>query len=73
MWIEFIEETWKRPINKDLWEQTEVLMRKTLEDPGLQWWSPDGAWPGAVDDFVLYAKKKLGLENSVEAMEVEQD
>ncbi|KAI2039172.1 Scaffold-type E3 ligase [Ophidiomyces ophidiicola] len=70
-WIEFVEESWKRPINKDLWEQTEVLMRKTAEDPSLRWWSPDGAWPGAVDDFVLLAKKRLGNSASSDTMKVE--
>ncbi|EEP80056.1 conserved hypothetical protein [Uncinocarpus reesii 1704] len=70
-WIEFIENTWKRPVNKDLWEQTEVLMRKTLEDPSLKWWSPDGAWPGAVDDFVVFAKAKLGTSGANGEMDVE--
>ncbi|KMP09036.1 Scaffold-type E3 ligase [Coccidioides immitis] len=70
-WLEFVEGSWKRPINKDLWEQTEVLMRKTLEDPSLKWWSPDGAWPGAVDDFIVFAKGKLGQNSSSEAMDVE--
>jgi DCN1-like protein 1/2 len=51
-WIEFLEERGKRPVNKDLWEQVEVFMRRTREDEGFGWWSPDGAWPGALDDFV---------------------
>jgi hypothetical protein len=34
-------------VNKDLWEQVEVFMRKSLEDEEMGWWSPDGAWPGA--------------------------
>ncbi|WEW61156.1 Scaffold-type E3 ligase [Emydomyces testavorans] len=70
-WLEFVEESWKRPINKDLWEQTEVLMRKTIEDPSLKWWSVDGAWPGAVDEFVLFAKEKLKQAGLSEVMEVE--
>ncbi|RMJ23537.1 hypothetical protein PHISP_05601 [Aspergillus sp. HF37] len=51
-WIEFLDERGKRPVNKDLWEQVEVFMRRTREDEGFGWWSPDGAWPGALDDFV---------------------
>ncbi|EDN09389.1 predicted protein [Histoplasma mississippiense (nom. inval.)] len=51
-WIEFVEESWKRPVNKDLWEQVEVFMRKTKEDETFDWWSEDGAWPGAIDEFV---------------------
>ncbi|EFR04724.1 hypothetical protein MGYG_07732 [Nannizzia gypsea CBS 118893] len=59
-WIEFIETKHKRPINKDLWEQTEVLMRKTMEDESMDWWSSDAAWPGAIDDFVAFVKEKQG-------------
>lgn len=59
-WIEFLEGRGKKPVNKDLWEQTEVFMRKTLEDENFEWWSPDGAWPGALDDFVGYVKEKRG-------------
>jgi DCN1-like protein 1/2 len=67
-WIEYLETVWKRPINKDLWEQTEVLMRKTKEDENFGWWSAEGAWPGAIDDFIGWVKDKRGAS---EAMEVE--
>ncbi|EEH04189.1 defective in Cullin neddylation protein [Histoplasma capsulatum G186AR] len=71
-WIEFVEESWKRPVNKDLWEQVEVFMRKTKEDETFDWWSEDGAWPGAIDEFVGYVRAKRGGKGvAVEAMEVE--
>ncbi|GES66533.1 DUF298 domain protein [Aspergillus terreus] len=66
-WIEFLEERGKRPINKDLWEQVEVFMRRTQEDEEFGWWSADGAWPGTLDDFVAWVQKKRGKT----AMEVE--
>ncbi|KAJ6133981.1 hypothetical protein N7523_000303 [Penicillium sp. IBT 18751x] len=59
-WLEFLEERGKKPVNKDLWEQVEVFMRKSLEDEDFGWWSPDGAWPGALDDFVDYVKERRG-------------
>ena len=68
-WIEFLEERGKRPVNKDLWEQVEVFMRKTQDDENFGWWTADGAWPGALDDFVEWVQKKRG-KNS-EAMDVE--
>ncbi|PWY69136.1 defective in cullin neddylation protein 1 [Aspergillus heteromorphus CBS 117.55] len=40
-WIEFLEERGKRPVNKDLWEQLEVFMRKSREDEAFGWWSAD--------------------------------
>ncbi|KAL2221981.1 Cullin binding-domain-containing protein [Thermoascus aurantiacus ATCC 26904] len=68
-WIEFLEGRGKKPVNKDLWEQVEVFMRKTHEDENFGWWSADGAWPGALDDFVVWVQGKRG--NRGEAMEVE--
>ena len=68
-WIEFLEERGKRPVNKDLWEQVEVLMRKTREDENFSWWSADGAWPGTIDEFVEWVQAKRG--NSTEEMVVE--
>lgn len=67
-WIEFLEGRGKKPVNKDLWEQVEVFMRKTRDDEALGWWSPDGAWPGALDDFVgfVQAKRGKGSEMDVE-------
>ncbi|KAJ5366377.1 hypothetical protein N7541_000318 [Penicillium brevicompactum] len=59
-WIEFLESRGKKPVNKDLWEQVEVFMRKSLEDEEMGWWSVDGAWPGALDDFVSYVQAKRG-------------
>ncbi|KAE8154723.1 Cullin binding-domain-containing protein [Aspergillus avenaceus] len=65
-WIEFLEDRGKRPVNKDLWEQIEVFMRKTHEDENFGWWSADGAWPGTIDDFVVWVQKKRGGGMEVE-------
>ncbi|PYH96966.1 DUF298 domain protein [Aspergillus ellipticus CBS 707.79] len=65
-WIEFLEERGKKPVNKDLWEQVEVFMRKAMADEKFGWWSADGAWPGALDEFVEWVGKKRG-----DGMEVE--
>ncbi|KAJ0419851.1 Cullin binding-domain-containing protein [Aspergillus carlsbadensis] len=65
-WVEFLEGRGKRPVNKDLWQQVEVFMRKSREDEDFGWWSEDGAWPGALDDFVAWVREKRGG-----AMEVE--
>lgn len=72
-YIEFLESRKTRVVNKDLWEQTEVFLRKSLEDESFGWWSPDGAWPGALDDFVAYVQqdKRGGKAGAGEAMDVE--
>jgi DCN1-like protein 1/2 len=68
-WIDFLQERGAKPVNKDLWEQTEVFMRKTKEDESLGWWSADGAWPGTLDDFVVWVQSKRGKVTDV--MDVE--
>ncbi|KAJ5371257.1 Scaffold-type E3 ligase [Penicillium cataractarum] len=65
-WLEFLEERGKKPVNKDLWEQVEVFMRKTKEDEAFGWWSVDGAWPGALDDFVTFVQGKRGDGSAME-------
>lgn len=59
-WSDYYKEKNKRPVNKDLWSQVNALVVKTKESGGesLDWWSEDGAWPTAVDDFVAFVKEK---------------
>lgn len=65
-WLEFLESRGKKPVNKDLWQQVEVFMRKTHEDEEFGWWSEDGAWPGALDEFVAYVKEKRAKGSEME-------
>lgn len=60
LWKEYYTTKNNRPVNKDLWNQVAELVSKTREDGGetLEWWSEDGAWPTAVDDFVAFVKEK---------------
>jgi DCN1-like protein 1/2 len=58
LWIEFVETHWRKSVSRDLWNQTQVFAEKTLEDPSLEWWSEDAAWPGVVDEFVGWIKQK---------------
>ena len=59
-WLAFYEARIKRPVNKDLWNMVMELVTKTKEDGGesLDWWSENGAWPMAVDDFVVFVKER---------------
>ncbi|KAK5044788.1 hypothetical protein LTR84_010444 [Exophiala bonariae] len=60
LWIEYYENNNKRPVNKDLWNMVGELVLKIKEPGGenLTWWTEDGAWPMAVDDFVNFVKEK---------------
>ncbi len=61
-WLEYYETRYKRPANKDLWNMVGELVNKTAEPGGenMDWWSEDGAWPMAVDEFVAFVKEKRG-------------
>lgn len=65
LWDEYYKSKNKRPVNKDLWNQVYQLVTKTREPNGetLEWWTEDGAWPTAVDDFVSFVKEKRQAGN----------
>jgi DCN1-like protein 1/2 len=64
---------YKRTVSKDLWTQLRLFVVKTMEDETLSFWSEEQAWPGLVDEFVLWCREKgvVGTQNG-EAMEVEE-
>jgi DCN1-like protein 1/2 len=70
MWLEFYEKNSGRPVNKDLWNMVGELVIKIKEPGGenLEWWTEDGAWPMAVDDFIASIKAKTGKEG--ESMDI---
>ena len=45
-------------MSKDMWEQTGVFVGKCREDESMAWWSEEGAWPGVLDEFVVYVREK---------------
>ncbi|RKF73702.1 Defective in cullin neddylation protein 1 [Golovinomyces cichoracearum] len=61
LWTQFLQENWNKTVNKDMWNQTFEFYQKSIDDEKLSFWSEDGAWPGVIDDFVAYAKPKLGI------------
>ncbi len=71
LWIRFLNETWTKSVNKDMWDQTFEFYLKSLADDSLTFWSEDGAWPAVIDDFVLYVKEKWQPVYSPEKMETD--
>ncbi|KAI9882223.1 MAG: hypothetical protein M1823_006032 [Watsoniomyces obsoletus] len=57
-WQEYLETKFKRPINKDIWIMLFEFRKRSLEDESLDWWDPEGAWPGVLDDFVVWMRGK---------------
>ncbi|MCJ1281495.1 Scaffold-type E3 ligase [Xylographa opegraphella] len=60
LWCGFVEERWKKSVSKDMWDQTGVFALKSLEDGTMAWWSEDGAWPGVLDEFVVFVRERRG-------------
>jgi len=68
-YIEFVQERYKKSVNKDMWDQTLNFAEKTLQDESLEWWSEDSAWPGVIDEFVEYVQKEK--RGGADVMELE--
>ncbi|KAK4139179.1 Cullin binding-domain-containing protein [Dichotomopilus funicola] len=49
---------YKRTVSKDLWTQTRLFAAKTMKDETLGFWSEEQAWPGLIDEFVLWCREK---------------
>ncbi|KAI0191577.1 DUF298-domain-containing protein [Astrocystis sublimbata] len=61
-WKAFLDETWTRSVNRDMWNQCLEFAYKSIDDETLDFWNEDGAWPGVIDEFVAWYKKKRGME-----------
>ena len=59
-WLDYLETRWKKSVSRDMWDQTGVFAMKSLDDESMSWWSEDGAWPGVLDEFVVYVREKRG-------------
>ncbi|EXJ56070.1 hypothetical protein A1O7_09001 [Cladophialophora yegresii CBS 114405] len=68
LWCEFYESQIKRPVNKDLWNMVGELVTRTREPGGesFDWWTEDGAWPMAIDEYVGFMKKRSGDGDSMD-------
>ncbi|KAI1259118.1 DUF298-domain-containing protein [Xylariaceae sp. FL1019] len=65
-WLEeykdFLEENWKRSVSRDMWNQTLEFAFKSMDDDTLTFYSEEGSWPGVIDEFVVWYKKKNAME-----------
>ncbi|KAI1348668.1 Cullin binding-domain-containing protein [Xylaria sp. FL0043] len=61
-WKSFLEENWKRSVNRDMWNQTLEFAFKSIDDESLSFWSEDGAWPRVIDEFVAWYKRKSEMD-----------
>ncbi|KAF2706080.1 defective in cullin neddylation protein 1 [Pleomassaria siparia CBS 279.74] len=69
-WIEFLNSSWKKSVNKDMWNETLKFAQLTLKDEAMSFWSEESSWPSVIDEFVEYVKiEKRGGSVAVDEME----
>ncbi|KAI5856786.1 defective in cullin neddylation protein [Durotheca rogersii] len=61
-WTTFLRENWTRSVSRDMWNQTLEFSLKSIEDESLSFWNEDGAWPGVIDDFVAWFRRKSEMD-----------
>jgi DCN1-like protein 1/2 len=57
-WTEFLNSSWKKSVNKDMWNETLKFAQLTLTDESLSFWTEESSWPSVIDDFVDWVKKE---------------
>ncbi|KAL2133038.1 hypothetical protein VTI74DRAFT_3010 [Chaetomium olivicolor] len=63
---------WMRSVSRDLWNQMLPFATKSLQDETLGFWSEEQAWPGVIDEFVVWCKEKgIASTRNGDRMEVE--
>lgn len=71
MWVDFLNQSSAKGVNRDLWNQTMSFAIETLKDEGLRWWDENSAWPALIDEFVEWVKNKRGHARAGEDEEME--
>lgn len=57
-WTEFLNSSWKRSVNKDMWVQTLKFAELTLSDEAMSFWNEESSWPSVIDEFVEWVKNE---------------
>lgn len=57
LWEQYIRSEWTRSVNKDMWNQVYEFSVKTMADEELDFYSDQDAWPGVIDEFVIFYRK----------------
>lgn len=70
-WSEFLTTSYKKSVNKDMWNETLKFAQLTLEDEAMSFWSEESSWPSVIDDFVDWVKKEKRGDVPEEVMDEE--
>jgi DCN1-like protein 1/2 len=70
-WKEFLDASWKKSVNKDMWNETLKFAQLTLEDEAISFWNEESSWPSVIDDFVGWVKKEKRGDDEQKTEEME--
>ena len=70
-WKEFLETSFKKSVNKDMWNETLKFAKLTLEDENMTFWTEESSWPSVIDEFVDWVKNEKRGGTQEEAMDEE--
>ncbi len=70
-WTEFLNSSWKKSVNKDMWNETLKFAQLTLNDEAMTFWNEESSWPSVIDDFVEWVKKEKRGGGKDEVMDVD--
>lgn len=68
-WKEFLTTSFKKSVNKDMWNETLKFAKLTLADEDMTFWTEESSWPSVIDDFVEWVKNEKRGGSKTEAME----
>jgi DCN1-like protein 1/2 len=68
-WTEFLNTSFKKSVNKDMWNETLKFAKLSLEDEEMSFWTEESSWPSVIDDFVAWVRNEKRGGSKTEAMD----
>jgi len=57
-WTEFLTSSWKKSVNKDMWNETLKFAQLSLADESMSFWNEESSWPSVIDEFVEWVRNE---------------
>ncbi|EAT76652.2 hypothetical protein SNOG_16073 [Parastagonospora nodorum SN15] len=70
-WKDFLTTSFKKSVNKDMWNETLKFAKLTLADEAMTFWTEESSWPSVIDDFVEWVKTEKRGGSKEEPMDEE--
>jgi hypothetical protein len=68
-WTEFLTNSYKKSVNKDMWNETLKFAQLTVQDEAMSFWNEESSWPSVIDEFVEWIKTEKRPAEKEEVMD----